>query len=407
MKRVVFFNVSAAGHVIPTFGLVAELIKRGQEVVYFEAPRFQDELEAFGASFRPYSAIRSYEGPFAGLPFHNELDLAPVLTWCTLEWLPALLEQVKKEKPDYIIHDSLSLWGKIVAQLLGIPAICVIATAALNAANTIEQDHYLSDSPGLDIESLTSLKYFNELEQQLREKYQLSPITFMDTFTNPQGLNICYLPRELQPGVEGFDDTFNFVGPCDPIRSTSDHDFSFDALTRDPLIFISFGSIHDPGVEVYQSCLEAFKDQQVQVLLLLSPSMERDVLGNIPGNFIIRNTGSVPQLEVLERTDLFIMHGACGAARESAWRSVPMIAIPQTFEQDMISRRIESLGAGLRLPQSDVSSKSLRETATKILSESTYRDQSSRLGEACRNAGGAKLAVDKIFSYLESHFTSN
>jgi MGT family glycosyltransferase len=402
MKRIVFFNVSAAGHVIPTFGLVAELVNRGQEVIYFEAPPFQAELEAFGASFRSYPSIRPYEGSFAGLPFHNELDLAPVLTWCALEWLPSLLEQVAKEKPDYIIHDSLSLWGKLVAHLLNIPAVCVIATAALNAENTLEQPNYLSDAPGLDLETLPSLTYFNELEQELREKYATPPITFMDTFTNRQDLNICYLPRELQPGVEKFDSSFHFVGPCDPVRATVKHDFDFDLLTDDPLIFISFGSIHDPGIDVFRHCIQAFKDERVQVLMLLSPNMERDVLGEFPDNFLIRNTGTVPQLEILERTDLFIMHGAGGAARESAWRSVPMVAIPQTFEQDMISRRIEALGAGVRLPQSEVTSHSLRETATRILSETSYRDQSCRLGEACRNAGGAKLAVDEIFRYVKS-----
>jgi len=30
MGRIVFMNVSAAGHVIPTLGLLAELIRRGE-----------------------------------------------------------------------------------------------------------------------------------------------------------------------------------------------------------------------------------------------------------------------------------------------------------------------------------------------------------------------------------------
>lgn len=33
MSRVVFFNVSAPGHIIPTLGLVKELIARGEEVM--------------------------------------------------------------------------------------------------------------------------------------------------------------------------------------------------------------------------------------------------------------------------------------------------------------------------------------------------------------------------------------
>ncbi|MHC5717308.1 MAG: hypothetical protein ACYTX0_35630 [Nostoc sp.] len=100
-------NVSAAGHVIPTFGLVTELMKRGEEVIYYEVPHFQQEIESFGATFRCYPQLNPETAP----PSENEMSLVPSLTWCTREMLPALLESVRAEKPDYIIHESLCLWG--------------------------------------------------------------------------------------------------------------------------------------------------------------------------------------------------------------------------------------------------------------------------------------------------------
>ena len=52
----VFLNVSAPGHVIPTLGLVGELVRRGESVTYFEVPPFQAEIESRGAVFQPYPA---------------------------------------------------------------------------------------------------------------------------------------------------------------------------------------------------------------------------------------------------------------------------------------------------------------------------------------------------------------
>ena len=123
--KAVFLNVSAPGHVIPTLGLVGELVRRGESVAYFEVPPFQAEIEARGAVFHAYPPIAPYPGPGGS----NQYYLGPVLTWCAREWVPALLERVRAERPDYIVHDSLCLWGRILAHALGVPAVASVATA--------------------------------------------------------------------------------------------------------------------------------------------------------------------------------------------------------------------------------------------------------------------------------------
>ena len=97
MAKGVFLNVSVPGHVIPTLGLVAELVARGDEIAYFEVPRFRAEIEAFGATFRPYPEI----GPFPGPGGANQYYLAPVLTWYAREWVPRLLGPVAAEAPRF------------------------------------------------------------------------------------------------------------------------------------------------------------------------------------------------------------------------------------------------------------------------------------------------------------------
>lgn len=396
MSRIIFMNVSAAGHVIPTLGLVAELTRRGEEVIYFESMRFKKEVETYGASFRCYPPLDLENAP----PAVNEMSLPSSLVWSAQQMLPALLEAVRAEEPDYIIHDSLCLWGKLVAQLLGIPAVNSIATAAFTPQSFYESPVLRGKLSGLLREAGESMKHFYKNRRELREAYNLAPIKFIETFTNPEPLNICYLPPELQPDVEKFDERFHFVGPCNPVREM-EYDFSMEQLRAERLILISFGTVHEPGVQFYRSCIEAFAGIDAQVLMLLSPATDISLVGDIPDNFIVRPTGTVPQLKILERARLFIMHGAGGGTREAVWYSVPMIAIPQTHEQEMLSRRIEEQGAGIMLMPEEVNAERLRQTAQLILDDDSFRANSARLGKACRAAGGTERAVDEILRYFE------
>lgn len=397
MSRVIFFNVSAAGHVIPTFGLVAELLRQEEEVIYYEAPKFQSEIEAFGATFRAYPELKDDLLPELD---PNGFPLVPVITWTAKEMLPWVLESIQADKPDYIIHDSLCLWGKIAAQLLNIPAVNSIATAAFTHQSLSECPILGSKLPALLSEKSVNAKYFLQYERELREIYDVPQFDFIEVFTNPEPVNICYLPHELQPYVEKFDRTFHFVGLCDPVRAI-EFDFSIEQLSVNKLILISFGNIHDPGIEFYQNCIEAFKDLDVQVLMVISSFTNLEELGNIPANFIVQKTGTIPQLKVLERTSLFIMHGAGGGTREAAWYSIPTIAIPQTYEQYIISLQIEAQGAGICLKPEVVNSELLQQTALKILEDSSFQTNCNRIGNACRTtAGGTSRAVSEIFKYV-------
>jgi MGT family glycosyltransferase len=395
MGRVIFMNVSAAGHIIPTLGLMAELIKRGEDVIYYEVPPFQQEIESFGASFCCYPPINPETAP----PSENEMSLVPSLTWYAHQMLPALLESVRAQKPDYIIHDSLCLWGRLVAQLLHIPAVNSIATAAFTPQTFYECSWLRKKLPGFLKQAAAGMKHYRQYQRKLRETYGVPPIKFVDTFTNIEPLNICYLPPELQPYSDKFDERFHFVGPCNPVRAR-EYDFPMEKLQKDKLILISFGNIHDPGLAFYRSCIEAFGNTDAQVIMVLSPAMDVSLLGDIPNNFIIRPTGTVPQLEILERASLFIMHGAGGGTREAVWYSVPMIAVPQTYEQEIISRRIEEQGAGITMMLEDVTVENLQQTAQQIFDDSSFRVNSGRLGDACRAAGGVKRAVDEIWRYV-------
>ncbi len=54
MAKVLMFNFPGEGHVNPTLALIEELVKRGEEVVYYCVEEYKEKIEKTGALFRPY-----------------------------------------------------------------------------------------------------------------------------------------------------------------------------------------------------------------------------------------------------------------------------------------------------------------------------------------------------------------
>ena len=63
MSKGLFISLPAHGHINPTIGLVSELAKKGDEIVYITAEEFRDKFEKVGARFVGYN----FEGGSASL----------------------------------------------------------------------------------------------------------------------------------------------------------------------------------------------------------------------------------------------------------------------------------------------------------------------------------------------------
>ena len=395
MSKAVYLNVSAPGHVIPTLGLVKALVEAGEEIIYFEVPRFQSEVEAFGASFQAYP----HQAGYPGKPGVNQVALAPALAWSAQDYFPELLDLIRSHNPDYLIHDSLCLWGKLAARILDLPAICTIASAAFNHDSLYGCPMFQSYSEKMFADAKEDLELFEKITGKLDRDYQTGPITFLDSFTNPEGLNICFLPRELQPYVDCFDDTYKFVGPVDPARNQT-YDFPMDRLEGNPVVLVSMGTLHDAGNKFYRDAINAFTGSKYTVVMILGRNMNPADLGEVPDNFILRMPGTVPQLKVLEKSSLFIMHAGGGAARESAWFGVPVISVPQTYEQELIANCIEQAGAGITMRMHEITEVTLKTNVLRVLTESSFAENMQRMSVATRKAGGAPKAVTEILAYV-------
>src|SRR5437764_5992341 len=124
-------------------------------------------------------------------------------------------------------------------------------------------------------------------------------------------------------------------------------------------------------------------------------------LGTIPGNFIVK--AFVPQLQLLQRTTLFITHGGMNSVNEGLCAGVPLLVIPQAADQLFIAQHVQRLGAGKMLRNTQLNAQRLRNAAEEILAEPAFQQMSANLGASLRQAGGPTLAVDEIEAFKRRH----
>ena len=167
------------------------------------------------------------------------------------------------------------------------------------------------------------------------------------------------------------------------------------------MIYISLGTVFNEKADFYRMCYKAFADIGRTVVLSVGKRTNIDALGTMPRNFIVQEF--VPQLELLQRTALFVTHGGMNSVSEALYYGVPLVVIPQSADQNLVGQRIEQLGAGKALRRTRVTAQRLRSTAEDILAEPAYQQASARLGKSFGQPDGYLHAADEIQVFKRMH----
>ena len=205
-----------------------------------------------------------------------------------------------------------------------------------------------------------------------------------------------FTSKMFQPKGDSFDDTFLFVGPSIANREEK-LDFPLDNTGEKPLIYISMGTINNKCDTFYNHCIEAFGEENYQVIMSVGSKTDIATLNQIPSNFIVRNY--IPQLEVLKHTDVMLSHGGLNSVSEALYYGVPLIVLPQANDQPMVAQQLISLKAGIELKLDEITPEILRDSVHKLLSDNNYKNNCTEIGKSFLQAGGYKKAVEHILNY--------
>ncbi|GAA1259159.1 glycosyltransferase [Pseudonocardia aurantiaca] len=397
-------GMPAAGHVNPTMGLVRELVRQHIDVTYYATDEFRDPIERTGAAFRPYpagtlSANDIAEATRSGSP----LRVVTRILTATESLLPFLLAELRTERPAAVAFDSNAVWGRMAAASLDLPTISLMTTmmaggGELRSLTTREWVHFLRTAvPGVPEVRAARRRVLRRFGKEIFPPRPIFPMR--------GDVTIFPIPRWLQAANPLVDQRCHFIGPTiDPDARDRDLDAELAAHLdgADPIVLVSLGTLHAGSDDFFRTCFEVLADLPARVLLAVGSHTDPARLGRPPVNTLVR--ASVPQLEVLRRTAVFVTHGGMNSVLEGLAHAVPLVVIPQQFEQLVIGQAVADRGAGVvlrhNLSNRPVPPAELRTAVELALTDSAQRTSAKVLAETLCEGGGAPAGAEVIRNLL-------
>ncbi len=397
MTRIWFYNIPYHGHINPTLPLVCELINRGDEVVYFAGPAFEERIRATGAAYRSYDNLEV----FGQSRDNNHLiHQGALVAKSTHLLLSEIFSAVAKERPELLMFDMSAPWGNMASRRFGIPAIASFPHLPFYW-RTVTDDRRVFRKAMAGLRPGSG--HWRELRRQIAQivrEHNLRKPADLNVLSSSAELNIAFLTRYFQPYESHFDDSYLYVGPT---IDTGRHEepMSIHKQPDQKLIYIAVGTLYRANVKLFQACMEAFADPRYVVIMSVGKAVELESLGQIPDNFTVAQF--TPQLQILQEADLFISHGGMNSINEAVTYSVPMIVVPNTIEQSINAARIEQLQCGIYLDQTQLSVETLRASVARILTDPATTSGLAHLLNSFEEAGGTQLAADAVEQFKKRH----
>ena len=401
MSRVIIIGTHGHGHVNPTLPVVSQLVQNGHEVIYYNDEEFHANIGGAGAEFRPYpSDVDTSPDRLARAVNGHMMDVTLHLFEVSMTLTQYMLDEIQRENPAALIFDSVALWGLQAARVTGIPAVSSITTFVTKGIDVpLKVADYLHFLRG----AIVRLPRFISQRRTLVKRYGRDSLPAKGIFPGTGSMNIVFTSRDLQPDTTFIDDSYHFVGPSLAARPD---DTPLELPARKPLVYISLGTIHTLHGGLLQKCFDAFADYDG--CFVVSASRTADTL-NPPPNFVVKS--HVPQLDILQRADVFITHAGMNGVQEGLYYGVPMVFVPQQMEQLINARIAEANGVGIIIGDTppygeNFTVEELRDVVAKVLANPEYRSAAQRLSRSLRAAGGTERAVQLIELFLRDNTTS-
>lgn len=394
MKTFLFFGMPGHGHLNPLLPIMKELVDKKHKVICYSLDEFKSKITQTGAIYKKYPARFIKDPIISKYPAKAARYAIETSEYAT----PLLIEETKKIKPDVIIYDPLAVWGRAISASLGIPSVSFFTFIAFNTA--IEKKYFslyiqtfyesLLSRPTIVRTFLRYLAY--------AKKYGFPPNSINEFIFNKGDLNIMVTSAFLHPLSESLTGNFVFVGPS--LSQRAEKQLPIRIPKDKKVIYISAGTIFTDDLHFYKTCIETLANTDYFVILSLGERLSKKDLPPLPKN--IHVFPHVPQLSVLQKTNLFISHGGFNSINESLYFGVPMIILPHMVEQTVNAKRVHELGAGIYLKRERITKQKLQHGIDAIFADKGYLKQAKQIQQSLRSAGGSQKAVQAILHFSTS-----
>lgn len=383
-KKILVLNGVLHGHFTCSVEIVRELAEMGYDVTCYVMDEFAARLDDIPVKKVVYSAdvseiakrLPPYAPPFA------------INAFMIGKAIDVLLTLISKDETDYdyYLFDSFFDIEEMNKVLKIDPAKFVRIYSSF-----IFTDEKLDLTEGRMIGL-----------QETNKKYNINLRDFVGLHITPNKFKKLILTsRFFHIRQEALDDTCYFIGPNIENRVV-DESFDFKKDANKKLLFISLGTVFGKELEFYHRCIEAFKDSaEYQVILSVGKFVDiKQYFTEIPENFSIYNY--VPQTQLLPEVDVFITHAGFNSISEGLANGIPMVLVPQKYDQFDNSRMIQKLNAGVFLNKNeiDITPEVLRKAVAEAYdNRESFQKGISDIIDSFNEARSSRKAIyEKVFA---------
>lgn len=395
MARIAILSVPAYGHLNPVLPITGELVRRGHSVTVFNEASFEPLIRATGAGFAAYPPVIHLED------FSRTLKDGDMIAWIEMIFsatgplLGATYAALRDDPPDLIVFDGVALWGEMLAKKLRVPSVSISTTFA--------SDAFARDFGQFVQDTLNAIKlsprFFVAVLKMTWHGALAMPSPFPPLVPRRGTKTLMMTSRDFHPPSRiKASSNFSFVG-CSIAPHTRQEAFDFSRLDGRPLLYISLGTLHHGNSAFFDTCIDAFRDYDGQVLLSVGRGTDLAPYANAPANFIFAE--AVPQLAILERARIFLTHGGLNSTHEGLWHGVPMVAVPQQLEQFHNAQAMQAAGAGITIDSEihgqHVTAAALRAAIARVeAGHAGFAAAAAGIGATLRDGGGYVEAANRI-----------
>lgn len=382
----VFVN-PAWGHINPLLPVIEGLVSHGFRIRVYCGSGAVSAVVKAGAECIPCDRFF-----IKGLRYGFESFGYPGALEGVLDIDPFIAREISRYQPVCALVDTETIWGILLAEKYHLYTICFSATMlrTLYVAGDYWGDYFKSLEP-----------WEEKLQRQLDAlvMHGFPPKTLMSLLCADESKDYIAAVSEIfQPYSDMCPaERVYFIGqphmrPLHPIQSAKESEKETDFVHRRPLLYVTQGTLANVSPQFFKSCITAFKDLDVDVIMAVWKYVNISELGPIPEH--IKVYEKVDQDAVLKRADAAIFHGGMNTVTDCLLQGVPMAIYPTIFDQSANAKRVTELGAGTSIDTDTPAA--IKKAALEILYSPDYQARSEALAREIRKSSGPEGAVKWI-----------
>ncbi|MCA9704953.1 MAG: hypothetical protein KDK70_03775 [Myxococcales bacterium] len=406
-------SFSSSGPLNTMLALGHALVDRGHTVTAIAFADARPFAEAAGVGFRMIGEGRFPVGSFARslsrLGDLSGLSAARYSLALLHEQAQIVLEQgpdaCRRLGVDALLVNQSATAGGTVADVVGIPFVTVCSAVPLNEDPLVPPVLFpwgYDPGPWGRLRNRLAYRAMWPLVRpimrsigQARARHGLPARRTVDELFSPLA-QLSHLPEAFDFPRQRLPPWFHYTGPFHTTTSRAKVEFPWERVSQDrPLVYASMGTLQNRQLWVFDRILSACEGLDAQLVVSMGGGAEVDSISAPADVIVVRYA---PQLELLARARLAIIHAGMNSTIECLMHAVPMVAIPVTNDQPGAAARIAHSGAGRMVSLRSIrqGAAPLRAAVRSVLFEPAYQQRARVLAEACRASGGMLEAVEIV-----------